>query len=269
MKVRKEAIKSLETRYKVSCEVNVRNRKRIEETKYTGVKRNMQKYQKLIYETMYDPNLIKELIKEDNTLTEGLGDVFQKYLEIIRNRLVGLVDEIDELFDDTYEKGSKRIMTKNGETVNVDEEEINENPTLQIIKTRQFEYLENITQQQQKIVQQELTNSVSKGLSIEDTATNMTKRIDGMTKARARTISRTEIVKAHNEGQVQTMRNLGVSTYIYWTAGDSKVADICRHNQGPRSKPKIYQLNGAGTPNQPLPVINSHPNCRCSILIND
>ena len=93
--------------------------------------------------------------------------------------------------------------------------------------------------------------------------------MDKFTKGRATTIARTELVKAHNQGQVETMRALDVQTYIYWTTGDKKVSAICKHNQGPRSKPNIYNLNEAGTPNAPLPVLQSHPNCRCTILMND
>jgi len=263
--MRRRAIEQLQIRRNRAQEVNVRNRSRIDNRKYFGIKKNIKEYEKIIFNNLYDEELFNSIVKEG--ATEGLSDLFQEYLAVVTNRFFNFAEVVSALFDDTFEKGSKRVQTKNGELVKFGE--VQDDQALEIIKNRQFTYLKNITDRQADIVQQEIAKGLEQGLSIPEVSNNLQKKVKSFTKSRANTIARTEMVKAHNEGTLNTMRELGVETYIYWTAGDKKVAEICRKNQGSRSKPNVYQVKGAGNPNQPLPVINSHPNCRCSILIND
>lgn len=69
-------------------------------------------------------------------------------------------------------------------------------------------------------------------------------------------LARSEIAQAQALGKEDEYRELGVEEYDYVTANDERVSAICRANAagGP------YPL-GQG----PLPMRDSHPNCRCTI----
>lgn len=72
-------------------------------------------------------------------------------------------------------------------------------------------------------------------------------------------LARSEVAWAQVEGKRQLLRQQGIEKYDYVTADDDRVSKICRHLE-------------AGSPylvadeNAPLPMRDSHPNCRCSIL---
>lgn len=67
---------------------------------------------------------------------------------------------------------------------------------------------------------------------------------------------RSEMAQAQSLGKIDEYRELGVTRYDYITAEDSRVSAICRANAagGP------YEI-GKG----PMPMTDSHPNCRCSV----
>lgn len=245
-------------------EVNVRNRGRIDKRKYFGIGKQIKKYTESLRDSLYDKDLFTQAFEGVSNLT----DSFEKYLDLLSVKFEDLSVTIQEVFDVSFEKGTKRVQDKNGDPISFDQDIVDLN-ALDEIKATQLKYIKNVTTEQRTIIQKQIETSIETGASIDDTATAIQSKLNGFTKARATTIARTELVKAHNIGQVETMRSLGVETYIYWTTGDKKVSDICRSNQGSRTNPNVYELNKAGTVANPLPVLQSHPNCRCTILIAD
>lgn len=79
----------------------------------------------------------------------------------------------------------------------------------------------------------------------------------GMARNRSRTIARTEIIRAHAEGKLDTFDALGlegVEVLAEWsTAGDDKVCPLCRPLEG-----KVFSLAEARG------MLPRHPNCRCT-----
>ncbi|KKL62939.1 hypothetical protein LCGC14_2180130 [marine sediment metagenome] len=73
---------------------------------------------------------------------------------------------------------------------------------------------------------------------------------------RAQILARTEIIRAHAEGQLQEFKNwgiLGVSVKAEWvTAGDARVCADCAANEG-----SVYTIEEA------IGLIPLHPQCRC------
>lgn len=71
-------------------------------------------------------------------------------------------------------------------------------------------------------------------------------------------LTRSEMAIAQSRGKVAQMQANGTEQYDYTTAEDAKVSRICRElaAAGP------YRV---GDPAAPVPVISSHPNCRCSL----
>lgn len=68
---------------------------------------------------------------------------------------------------------------------------------------------------------------------------------------------RSEVAMAQSDAKLDTYRGAGVERVDYLTAGDSRVSTICRSlaAAGP------YAIADA-----PVPVRDSHPNCRCTIV---
>jgi SPP1 gp7 family putative phage head morphogenesis protein len=69
---------------------------------------------------------------------------------------------------------------------------------------------------------------------------------------------RSEMAIAQSRGKRELYRANGYDLYDYTTAGDDLVSEICQElaANGP------YQV---GSDSAPIPVVDSHPNCRCSI----
>ncbi len=71
-------------------------------------------------------------------------------------------------------------------------------------------------------------------------------------------LTRSEMAIAQSRGKEEQFKANGTELYDYTTAGDDRVSEICQElaERGP------YPVGGAGSP---IPVVDSHPNCRCSI----
>lgn len=87
-------------------------------------------------------------------------------------------------------------------------------------------------------------------------ARELNKNIEGIGKVRARTIARTETIRAHAEGQLDALEKLGieeVGVMVEWsTAGDNLVCPLCEDLNG-----MVLKINEAHA------IIPRHPNCRC------
>ncbi|WP_337052476.1 minor capsid protein [Pseudoxanthomonas sp. USHLN014] len=72
-------------------------------------------------------------------------------------------------------------------------------------------------------------------------------------------LASSEVAMAQSDGKLRLLQQQGVTLYDYETAGDSKVSRICRDlaEAGP------YRVGDASAP---VPVRDSHPNCRCTIV---
>jgi SPP1 gp7 family putative phage head morphogenesis protein len=244
-------------------------RRLIDKKKYYGVKSAEKQYRKLIFETFYDPNLINSLLSEHLAFIqkEDFNDVVYNYFAEINKRIGELLEQAKEILMDSFEKGSKRVLDKEGGVVKFDE--ITDTEAIDTLINKQVDYYEGISEAQSKKVNEIIADGLDKGQSPEKISDEISSSIRSISSKRAMRISKTEIVKSHVLGQVQTMKSAEIATYNYITENDSKVSKICKHNQGPKGREKIYQVQYAGTPDNPLPVINSHPNCRCTVVIND
>ena len=242
-------------------------RRLIDKKKYYGVKGNVTQYRKAIFETFYDKDLVKNLLSEELPFhfKEDFNDVVANYFRNINEKIAELLEKAKEILLDSFQKGSKRLMDKDGAVVKFDE--IEDTEAINKLIGEQQDYYEGITQAQSEKVNRVIADGLEKGQSTEKISERVHSSIRSISSKRAMRISRTEIVKSHTLGQVQTMKEAGIEQYNYITANDKKVSKICKHNQGPKGREKIYDVQYAGTPSNPLPVINSHPNCRCAVVI--
>jgi SPP1 gp7 family putative phage head morphogenesis protein len=128
---------------------------------------------------------------------------------------------------------------------------------VQMLYTRTFDQLKGFTAQMAADTSRILSNGLSNGYSPKKIARELTKQIDSLTKKRALTIARTEIVRAHAEGQLDSFEKLGVEKVgveaEFSTAGDDLVCEICLSLEG-----DIVSTSAARG------IIPVHPSCRCA-----
>ncbi len=127
------------------------------------------------------------------------------------------------------------------------------------IYTRTFTDLKGITALTSVSMARVLIDGILRGGSPEFLAQQITSKIDTIGLNRARTLVRTEIVRAHHLATVQEYRNAGLNEVIvlaeFSTAGDDRVCPECAALEG-----RIFTLDEIEG------LIPVHPGCRCTTL---
>lgn len=128
---------------------------------------------------------------------------------------------------------------------------------VKVLTSRTFSDLKNVTEAMSAQMHRTLVDSFIQGDHPYAMARKLMKNVDGIGKVRARTIARTETIAAHAEGQLDTLKALGVeevSVMVEWaTAGDDRVCDLCADLSG-----VVLKIDEARM------LIPRHPNCRCA-----
>lgn len=130
---------------------------------------------------------------------------------------------------------------------------------VKILTARAYTELEGITDQMSNQLVREFTDGMIAGLSPRQVARNITAKIDKISNNYALSLARTEIVRAHAEGQLNSLEMLGVERVgvsVEWsTAGDHRVCELCRPLNGVVLK--IKEAYG---------LLPRHKNCRCAFI---
>ncbi len=151
-----------------------------------------------------------------------------------------------------YYKGSKDEFLRSSFSAPESVEKI------QLLASRSFTDLENVTSDMSARMSRTLTDGLTQGMNPREIAGELADDID-ISAERAEMIARTEIIRAHAEGQLDSFERLGVTEIgveVEWsTAGDDRVCEECSSMEG-----DIYTVEDAHG------LIPAHPNCRCSFL---
>lgn len=129
-----------------------------------------------------------------------------------------------------------------------------------LLFTRAYSDLKGVTEAMDATISRTLAQGMSEGLGTEQIARNIASNVDNIGKVRARTLARTEIVKAYNDAKLndyEAMESIvEEEILVQWrTAGDERVRrprHTSRHN-------KVYHKKEARR-------LLGEPNCRCAIL---
>lgn len=126
-----------------------------------------------------------------------------------------------------------------------------------ILSQRVFTDLKGVTEQMSTNISRELVDGLTRGDSPRKVARAINKQIDKVGKTRSVTIARTETIRAHAEGNLDAMEELGidkVTVAVEWsTAGDDRVCPLCQPLDGVEMS--IHEARG---------ILPRHPNCRCA-----
>ncbi len=128
---------------------------------------------------------------------------------------------------------------------------------IELLYTRAFTELEGITKAMDQQMSRILADGLTQGYGINKIARNLRNNVTNLTNTRAKVLARTEIVRAHAEGQLDAFERLGVEEVgiqAEWiTAGDDRVCQFCAEMEG-----TVWTIEEARG------LIPAHPNCRCA-----
>lgn len=146
---------------------------------------------------------------------------------------------------------------------------------MQSVQKRAFTFIEKYADEKKKELNEILSNGISQG----DSITTISKEIRNAFKTTAwksEQIARSEVIRAYNESSFESMKAAGIKQYKWITAleGKSPVSgalDKALHgrvfNIGEKGNMRVVGTDGKTytIPKNPLPVTDTHPNCRCRI----
>lgn len=127
---------------------------------------------------------------------------------------------------------------------------------LKLLAGRVYDDMEGVTSEMATRMVRHLTDGLTQGMNPREIARLMSKDIEGIGKVRAETIARSEVIRAHAEGQLSALESLGVEEVgvaVEWsTAQDGGVCKLCQPLEG--IVLTIAEARG---------MIPRHPRCRC------
>ncbi|MHB0967982.1 MAG: phage head morphogenesis protein [Bellilinea sp.] len=124
-----------------------------------------------------------------------------------------------------------------------------------VIYSRVYSDLKGITSAMDTQISRVLAQGLAEGRNPRELARVIVDRVDAIGITRARTLARTEVIRAHHAANIQEYRNAGiegVSVMAEWSTAGYKVCPVCSALQGKRFT--LYEIEF---------MIPKHPNCRC------
>lgn len=125
---------------------------------------------------------------------------------------------------------------------------------VKVLAGRVYTELKGVTDVMSQRMTRALTDGLVQGKSPREVARDINKQVDGIGRTRALAIARTETIRAHAEGQLDAMEELGVqevNVAVEWsTAEDELVCPECEEMEG-----VVLSIDDAHN------MIPRHPNC--------
>jgi SPP1 gp7 family putative phage head morphogenesis protein len=129
----------------------------------------------------------------------------------------------------------------------------------EMLFTRAYGDLKGVTAKMDAQIGRIMAEGVMAGKNPKAIARELANEVEGMTLPRARTLARTEIVRAHHVATIQSYRELGVvgvEVVAEWlTSGLDNVCEECEELEG-----KQFTLDAIEN------MIPLHPNCKCTCV---
>lgn len=140
---------------------------------------------------------------------------------------------------------------------------------IQLLKQRAYEQLKGMTQAMSLQLGNVLADGMVRGESPRQVARTMVKEVEGIQKKRAVTIARTETIRAHAEGSLDSMKMMGVQTVGVDVEWQATMIDPDNGIFEEKVCPQCKALAGMVIPiEEASGLIPRHPNCRCAFVPN-
>ena len=231
------------------------------------------------WQTMAERKLVRELSNLFNKAgSETVNQLRAKGLSLDRKILTDSFGQLEEYVagatfesvEEAAERGRQVVINELGERVNPFPDR-----TLNKIKEHTFEASKRTVERIRGDVMENLAQSQSEGLGIDEAGARLNEVFDNLAGYEARRIARTEINSAQNIGAHETMLEKRVQYEQWWTADDSDVRD---GTEGPADHMEMHGqiirtenlfsngLRYPGDRDGGEATISEWINCRCRVV---
>lgn len=232
--------------------------RRVNKRKYYGTGVEVKEYQDAILEAVNTEGLRQQLssLRESHRAKEQLiDDIINAAGNIINFQAVR--DKVEEVFNRTFDKGTRRVFNAEGETIKTPE--VTNRGRIKRIISDQELYFKNMNQSAIKKTRRELMRGIEEGRGIDEITQTIQDKVEGLARNRAETIARTEVIKASNEGTKQSMEEAGIDEVMWLATMDRRTRESHPDGGG------CVGLHKTVWKRNEVPEIPLHPNCRCVI----
>lgn len=206
---------------------------------------------------------------QETLVTENLFDRLASQIDFTDLFAASMVENLQGIVAETFQRGSSRVVTTEGETLDVG---FDAEPRRLVEQLQQQEiYLKNLAEDSQEKVRDVIVKGSEEGKSIGEMKDEIVNEVEDLTSHRAETIARSEVVEASNEGSKAAMEEAGIEKVMIhaeidrqtceegsfsWTGPDGTEYTTCRdwHQE---------VFNREDVPSIPS---ESHPNDRCALI---
>lgn len=245
---------------------------RIIRSRNYGFEKKINEFNKLITSNLYSESLIDKIAKTTYNQRKPLGEsVSTEYLNDLFNELneraENVLKKLPQFFRDVLVQGSKKVFGKDGKPLKLEVPDYTN--VIKNLVDDQKKYLNNITDKQRSIIDEEISKGIEEGKTYSQMAKSIKSRTSDFTKERAELIANTECHRAHSTAMETTMREAGFERYQWVTANDDRVAPLDKSMHR-----KIFEFGKEGTmpwrgadgktyelDKSPKPVHSTHPRC--------
>jgi SPP1 gp7 family putative phage head morphogenesis protein len=250
------------------------NTKRINKRKYYGVGVEIDEMKEALQQHFTHTSVIDNLqsslagVEKMSEVSEAFPEDVATQTNFLREDTDAAVEDLEQPLSNSYEKGTRRAFNSQGDSLsppdNVDEQ-INE------ILQEQKNYIRKLDNDLQEKARQIIRDGVRQGLAKSVIVENLRSELKNMIENRSSTIANTEVVAAAGAGVMATFQANDVQKVVWVSSQDEKVCKpgnfrttyngttytSCRELDG-----ETFEIPG----NFPEPVLESHPNCRCTLV---
>ncbi len=168
-------------------------------------------------------------------------------------------DEEKQKTLDTYMKGSREQFLSGAFNTPVAVDKV------KLLASRTFTDLDGVSEFMSTLMSRTLTDGLIQGKGAKQVAADLVKNVD-IGKARAMMIARTELIRAHSEGQLDAMESLGVEEVgvaVEWSTSGFRSGKTKKGN--PTPCPLCSPMKGVVLKlSEARGMIPRHPNCMCA-----
>ena len=226
-------------------------KKVINAAKYYGIGVLIKRYFDLLWKAMRIEEL-EAIVSEAFTVREqDMEFELAMWINKAKERLKKVYEQsLTQLFLEAYKRGTRKVMNPRGKRIEVK------------IPVGTTSILFNFIRQKDYI--NKLFNDITEKLREKESFTQEDlKDLKKFVRWRVKLIAQNEIVLAHNEGLKKAMAEAGVKKYYWITQNDMQVCNVCKKMERESKRIGGFMV---GDPKSPMPVRDSHPNCRCFIV---
>lgn len=207
---------------------------------------------------------------ESRKNVESVADSVVNNADFLRDDPDAVLEDVEEPLSNGFEKGTRRAFDSNGDTLEPADVDEQVNQILQ----EQKNYISKLDADLRSKARQIIREGVQAGLATSVIVENLREELKNLIDNRTSTISNSEVIAAGAAGTMATFQQNGVNEVMWISSQDDRVCEpgnFSYHYNGTHYT-SCRELDGTSFSipgNFPTPVLESHPNCRCTLISTD